>query len=175
MSTPTTVTRDELQLLVDQRSHGIKITESHWLTEFEIHHAQVPAYRTGRVFLAGDAAHVHSPAGGQGMNTGMQDSFNLGWKLAMAMDGDGGQRVLDSYHDERHPIAAKVIEFSDRLTRIGLVHGELATALRDHAVQLAVALAPIQDAVAAQTEEVTLSYRRSPIVLPAAHPHRHTV
>jgi len=85
------------------RSPSIRITGSHWLTGFEIHHAQVPAYRCGRVFLAGDAAHVHSPAGGQGMNTGMQDAFNLGWKLAMAVRGTGGQRLLDRRRPHRHP------------------------------------------------------------------------
>jgi 2-polyprenyl-6-methoxyphenol hydroxylase-like FAD-dependent oxidoreductase len=76
-------TQDALQRLVDQRAGRVlEITGSHWLTTFEIHHAQVPAYRHGRVFLAGDAAHVHSPAGGQGMNTGIQDAANIAWKLA---------------------------------------------------------------------------------------------
>ena len=77
---------------MDERAGGIRITESHWLTEFEIHHAQVPAYRYGRAFLAGDAAHVHSPAAGHGMNTGMQDAFNLAWKLALAAQGQGGEK-----------------------------------------------------------------------------------
>ena len=75
-------TQDELQAILDRRIGGIRLLRSHWLTSFEIHHARVPAYRWGRVFLAGDAAHIHSPAGGQGMNTGMQDAFNLAWKLA---------------------------------------------------------------------------------------------
>ena len=100
-------TLDALQRIVDQRAGGgIRITESHWLTNFEIHHAQVPAYRHGRVFLAGDAAHVHSPAGGQGMNTGIQDAANLAWKLASPVDGRGGDRLLDSFQAERHPVAA---------------------------------------------------------------------
>ena len=69
----------------------------------------MPAYRHGRVFLAGDAAHVHSPAGGQGMNTGMQDAFNLAWKLARPSAARAAQALLDSYQAERHPVAAKVI------------------------------------------------------------------
>lgn len=63
--------------MVDRKVGGVRLLRAHWLTTFEVHHAQVPSYRFGRAFLAGDAAHVHSPAGGQGMNTGMQDSFNL--------------------------------------------------------------------------------------------------
>ena len=62
----------------------------------------MPAYRHGRVFLAGDAAHVHSPAGGQGMNTGIQDAANIAWKLASTLDGRGGDRLLNSYQAERH-------------------------------------------------------------------------
>jgi 2-polyprenyl-6-methoxyphenol hydroxylase-like FAD-dependent oxidoreductase len=175
----TAVEQQELQRLVDERSEGIAILKSHWLTEFEIHHAQVPTYRVGRVFLAGDAAHVHSPAGGQGMNTGMQDAFNLGWKLSLAVQQPAGvgdvDRFLDSYHDERHPIAAKVIEFSNVLTKIGTVRGDLATAVRDHAVQLAAALGPVRQAIATQTEEVALAYRHSPIVLRSRHRHAATV
>ena len=161
--------QDELQRIVDARADGITIIQSHWLTEFEIHHAQVPAYRFGRVFLAGDAAHVHSPAGGQGMNTGMQDAFNLGWKLAMAVYGTCGQRLLDSYHAERHPVAAKVIEFTTRLTQVGTLRHELAVKLRNELVHAASGLAPIRHAIADQTEEVALSYRGSPVV--AGHRH----
>ena len=160
----------ELQQIVDARAGGIHITRSHWLTEFEIHHAQVPAYRTGRAFLAGDAAHVHSPAGGQGMNTGMQDAFNLGWKLAMTVHGTGGQRLLDSYQAERHRVAANVIEFSTRLTQIGTLRSELAIKLRNELVHAASGLAPIRHAIANELEEVALSYRGSPIV--TGH-HRH--
>jgi 2-polyprenyl-6-methoxyphenol hydroxylase-like FAD-dependent oxidoreductase len=162
-------TQAELQRIVDARADGIKITESHWLTEFEVRHAQVPAYRFGRVFLAGDAAHVHSPAGGQGMNTGMQDAFNLGWKLAMAVYGTGGQQLLDSYHAERHPVAAKVIEFTTRLTQVGTLRHELAIKLRNELVHAAVGLAPIRHAIADQTEEVALSYRGSPVVAGRHH------
>jgi 2-polyprenyl-6-methoxyphenol hydroxylase-like FAD-dependent oxidoreductase len=166
----TSPTQAELQQIVDARAGGIHIARSHWLTEFEIHHAQVPAYRIGRAFLAGDAAHVHSPAGGQGMNTGMQDAFNLGWKLAMTVHGTGGQRLLDSYQAERHPVAAKVIEFTTRLTHVGTLRSELAIKLRNELVHAVSGLAPIRNAIANQLEEVALSYRGSPIV--TGH-HRH--
>jgi FAD binding domain-containing protein len=89
------------------------------------------------VFLAGDAAHVHSPAGGQGMNTGMQDAFSLGWKLALAIRGAGGERLLDSYHAERHPVAAKVIEMTTLMTQVGTLHHELAVKLRNELMHAA--------------------------------------
>jgi 2-polyprenyl-6-methoxyphenol hydroxylase-like FAD-dependent oxidoreductase len=111
-------TQEELQAVLDERIGGIRLLRSHWLTSFEIHHARVPAYRWGRVFLAGDAAHIHSPAGGQGMNTGMQDAFNLSWKLAAVVSGQAGDTLLDSYEAERVPVADSVIAFTHRLTKV---------------------------------------------------------
>ena len=70
---------------------------------------QAAAYREGRVLLAGDAAHVHSPVGGQGLNTGVQDAVNLGWKLAQVVKGTSPESLLDTYHAERHPVAARVL------------------------------------------------------------------
>lgn len=70
---------------------------------------QAASYRKGRILLAGDAAHVHSPVGGQGLNTGMQDAVNLGWKLAQVVKGTSPEGLLDTYHVERHPIAARVL------------------------------------------------------------------
>jgi 2-polyprenyl-6-methoxyphenol hydroxylase-like FAD-dependent oxidoreductase len=156
---------ERLQAIVDRRANGMKLLSARWITEFEIHHAQVPAYRSGRVFLAGDAAHVHSPAGGQGMNTGMQDAFNLGWKLALAVRGvPGTDALLDSYHAERHPIAARVIRDSTLLTNVGTVHGKLKQKLRDSALRLGGGLAPVQHKLAAETSETDLGYRGSPAV-----------
>ena len=79
--------------------------------DFQIHrHArQASSYRDGRVLLAGDAAHVHHPIGGQGLNTGVQDAVNLGWKLALVVNGSAPDSLLDSYHCERHPVAARVL------------------------------------------------------------------
>jgi 2-polyprenyl-6-methoxyphenol hydroxylase-like FAD-dependent oxidoreductase len=158
------VTQGRLQKLVDERGGGIQITGSHWLSEFEIHHAQVPAYRHGRIFLAGDAAHVHSPAGGQGMNTGMQDAFNLAWKIAETIEGRGGERLLDSYDAERHPVAAQVIEFSTRLTNIATMDNSAVRWIRDRAAHAATGLAPVRHMLADWLEEITIGYRHSPVV-----------
>ena len=92
-----------------------------WMSRFHSDERQVPRYRVGRVFLAGDAAHVHSPAGGMGMNTGLQDAANLSWKLAAVVAGRGEDRLLDSYHDERHPVGRMVLRTSGGLIRAALL------------------------------------------------------
>jgi 2-polyprenyl-6-methoxyphenol hydroxylase-like FAD-dependent oxidoreductase len=89
--------------------------EPRWLSRFHSDERQVPQYRVGRVFLAGDAAHVHSPAGGQGMNTGIQDAANLGWKLAAVAAGWAGDGLLDTYQAERHPVGQQVLRASSAL------------------------------------------------------------
>ncbi len=165
-------TLSEAQDAVDRRASGIRLLRAHWLTVFEIHHAQVPRYRLGRAFLAGDAAHVHSPAGGQGMNTGMQDAFNLGWKLAAAVRGTAAPELLDSYHAERHPVAARVIEMTTRLTEIMTLDHETERVLRDYVIHIAAGLAPVRHEFAAQTEETNISYRGSPIVAAPGHYRR---
>ncbi len=156
-------TVDELQAMADARAGGIHVRSSHWTTTFDIHHAQVPRYRTGRVFLAGDAAHVHSPAGAQGMNTGMQDAFNLGWKLAAVVRGEAGDALLDSYHTERHPIAARVIKGTTRVTRLGTVSGRPQRAIRNAGLRVAMLLGPVRRALADQTEETSIRYSGSTI------------
>jgi hypothetical protein len=158
------VSIERFQRLVDQRAGGIRIVSAHWITAFEIHSAQVPSYRVGRAFLAGDAAHVHNPAGGQGMNTGMQDAFNLGWKLAAAIDGAAESVLLDSYTAERHPVAARVIAATTRLTRLGTLDNELQQRLRNRLIQVVMGLAPVRRTLAAQTEETDIDYRTSSIV-----------
>ncbi|GAA4993792.1 FAD-dependent monooxygenase [Kitasatospora paranensis] len=91
-----------------------------WSSVFRISHRLVDRYRSGRVFVAGDAAHIHPPTGAQGMNTGIQDAYNLGWKLALAVRGRAGDRLLDSYHAERHPIGEEVVGRTVRHARAGV-------------------------------------------------------
>lgn len=101
-----------------------------WLSRFGDATRQAERYRVGRVLLAGDAAHIHPPTGGQGLNLGVQDAFNLGWKLAAAVDGWAPQDLLDSYHTERHPVGAAVLENTRaQITLLGTDPG--ATALRE--------------------------------------------
>ena len=105
----------ELQRAADLATGGtVRLETPVWSTAFQIHHRQAGTYRAGPVFLAGDAAHIHSPAGAQGMNTGIQDAANLGWKLALVCRGVATERLLDTYDLERRPVGAFVLRFTDR-------------------------------------------------------------
>jgi 2-polyprenyl-6-methoxyphenol hydroxylase-like FAD-dependent oxidoreductase len=101
-----------------------------WTSRFHSDERQVPQYRSGRVFLAGDAAHVHSPAGGQGMNTGLQDAANLSWKLAAAVAGWAPTGLLDTYQQERHPVGRLVLRLSGGLLRVATTPPALLPAVR---------------------------------------------
>ncbi|MEU4328471.1 FAD-dependent monooxygenase [Nonomuraea dietziae] len=105
-----------LQQAVTERSgrNEIRITDPTWLSVWRYNLRMVEAYRVGRVFLAGDAAHVHSPFGGFGMNTGIQDAYNLGWKLALVLQGAAPDSLLDTYQTERLPVARAVLAESDK-------------------------------------------------------------
>jgi 2-polyprenyl-6-methoxyphenol hydroxylase-like FAD-dependent oxidoreductase len=109
--------------------------EARWSSRFLSERRQARHYRAGRVFLAGDAAHVHSPLGGQGMNTGIGDAANLGWKLAAAVHGRAPSWLLDSYEAERHPVAATVLKLTDAFNQLVLGGGRVVQALRTFAVR----------------------------------------
>ncbi|MFJ9391670.1 FAD-dependent monooxygenase [Nocardioides sp. NPDC101246] len=116
---------DYVQGLLDRRGgmkSPVKVTEVVWGSRFRVHHRVADAYRVGRVLIAGDAAHVHSPAGGQGMNTGLQDAVVLGDAL-VATIANGDEAALDGYAARRRPVAEEVIALSDRLTRFGIAQG----------------------------------------------------
>ncbi|HEY4003751.1 MAG TPA: FAD-dependent monooxygenase [Pseudonocardia sp.] len=128
------------QSIVDEvvnEPHGtrVRLRRASWLSRWRLNVRMVDQYRVGRVCLAGDAAHVHSPAGGQGMNTGIQDAANLGWKLAHVLAG-ADPALLDSYQAERLPVAAGVLGLSNRLT--GQAPGARASAERAESLQLGV-------------------------------------
>lgn len=115
-----------------QRVSGIelKIGRSPWLTRFADASRLAERYRNGRIFLAGDSAHIHFASAGQGLNTGIQDAMNLGWKLAAAVRGWGGEELLDSYHDERYPVGREVTVYPQ--VQMSLLHpAETAAPLRE--------------------------------------------
>ncbi|MGZ2484046.1 3-(3-hydroxy-phenyl)propionate hydroxylase [Rhizobium pisi] len=114
----------------DYGIHGLK-----WISRFTDMSRQAAAYRKGRMFLAGDAAHVHSPVGGQGLNTGVQDAVNLGWKLARVLKGCSPDALLDTYHAERHPVGARVLRTT--MAQVALQRADDRTeALRDIMIEL---------------------------------------
>lgn len=107
---------EELQAVVDGATGGaLRLRDPAWLAHFRLHHRQTARYRSGPVFLAGDAAHIHSPVGAQGMNTGIQDAWNLGWKLALVVGGHADARLLDSYEAERWPVGRALLQTTDRV------------------------------------------------------------
>ena len=114
------------------------ILESRWLTRYRLHSRGVPTYRKGRAFVAGDAAHIHSPAGGQGMNTGIQDAYNLGWKLALVARGVVPPAVLDTYHTERHRVGEVLLKSTDRMFSALAGGGRIGLAVRRFAPALAI-------------------------------------
>ena len=115
------ITRGELPLrdlqdVVDGATGAsVRLRDPVWLTHFRLHHRQAATYRRERIFLAGDAAHIHSPVGGQGMNTGIQDAWNLGWKLALVAAGRAGDGLLDTYQAERWPVGRNLLRYTDRV------------------------------------------------------------
>lgn len=93
----------------------IQLSQPRWVSAYRIHHRGATRYSEGRIFIAGDAAHIHSPAGGQGMNTGLQDAANLVWKLTLMLKGHPAPSLLETYHAERWPVGQKVLHFTDRM------------------------------------------------------------
>jgi 2-polyprenyl-6-methoxyphenol hydroxylase-like FAD-dependent oxidoreductase len=126
------LTLPELQAALREAMNiPVTLSDPVWTTRYQAHLRHVDRYRVGRGFLVGDAAHIHSPAGGQGMNTGLQDAANLAWKLALVLRAGADDALLDSYHDERHPVGVELLRFTDRLYRVAAdLHGWRAR-LRD--------------------------------------------
>ena len=118
----------EIARLALGRDYGMR--DARWMSRFHSDERQAPAYRVGRVFLAGDAAHVHTPAGGQGMNTGLQDAANLGWKLASVVNGHADSALLDTYQAERHPVGESVLRSSGGIMRLAMAKSPWALAFR---------------------------------------------
>ncbi|MFD7069901.1 FAD-dependent monooxygenase [Streptomyces sp. NPDC059913] len=142
--------------------------DARWVSRFHSDERQVPSYRTGRVFLAGDAAHVHSPAGGQGMNTGLQDAANLSWKLAAVLQGHttAPEALLDSYHAERHPVGTAVLRSSGALVRLAMARGPLQRSVRNVAAKTLSRCRPAADRTIGMVSGIAISYR-APL---GAHP-----
>ena len=127
--------QDVRERLVEVYGTDYGIHDPTWITRFTDVTRQAAAYRKGRVLLAGDAAHVHSPVGGQGLNIGVQDAVNLGWKLAQVVEGISPERLLDTYHDERHPVGARALRTT--MAQVALLRVDDRTdALRDSVSEL---------------------------------------
>jgi 2-polyprenyl-6-methoxyphenol hydroxylase-like FAD-dependent oxidoreductase len=115
-----------------QREAGANLSfkACHWFSTYRIYHRAAERFRDGRCFLLGDAAHIHSPAGAQGMNTGLQDAYNLAWKLALVVQGRAEAALLDTYEQERIPVAKRLLETTDRAFQLIVADGWLGALFR---------------------------------------------
>ena len=157
-------TLPEVQAMADKRTGGdVRVTDPVWLSNFRINERKVSNYAQGRIFLAGDAAHVHSPAGGQGMNTGMQDAFNLSWKLAMVIRNEALPALLDSYTPERSAVGDMVLRNASRLTDMATLTHPAAQAARNLALRFMLGFHAVQDRMANTMSEVGIAYANSPL------------
>jgi 2-polyprenyl-6-methoxyphenol hydroxylase-like FAD-dependent oxidoreductase len=170
-SAPASPTLDQVQAILDRRGPGGMVASNPiWLSGFRINERKVSDYRSGRVFVAGDAAHVHSPAGGQGMNTGMQDAFNLAWKLALVCRGEAAETLLDSYSAERSAVGDQVLKAAGRLTMVATMRNHTAQAVRNLFGRLLLGLATVRQAMVDTMTEISVGYDHSPLNGPGS-PH----
>ncbi len=164
---PGTPVEDPTLAWFAERLHGVAptgtfLSDVEWLARFKIHRRMVPRYREGRVFVAGDAAHIHSPIGGQGMNTGIMDAFNLGWKLADVAHG-APTALLDTFNTERHAVAASVLRLTDIATRRMASTGALSLSLRLLLLPLLFASRRVQTRLATAFSHLSVTYRSAAV------------
>ena len=143
-----------------------------WASAFRISRRQASQYRKGPVFLAGDAAHVHSPVGGQGMNTGIQDACNLGWKLALATKGQAAPGLLDTYFAERAPIAHDLLRNTDLATRAVLSQNDLMREVRRHVIPVLASSPRVRQRLMPVVGQLNVNYRGSFLAVDAGSARR---
>jgi 4,5-epoxidase len=157
----------EIQRLTSQRApRPVTVSDPTWLASFRCHRRSASAYRCGRVLLAGDAVHIHSPAGGQGLNTGILDAHNLAWKLALVVSGRVPDALLDSYGAERRPVAEDVLRLTHALVHYGTLSHPVKRMARDLVVPALARSAAVQRRAARRISQVYVRYPSGPPAVP---------
>lgn len=165
-SATTEVSMDEIVETLEKNHLGhLRARDPSWLAGFGIQHRRTVHIRMGRVFLCGDAAHVHSPAGGQGMNTGLGDAFNLGWKLASVIKGKAKEELLDSFEAERMPVIDGVMRMTDQVTKLITATDGPRVWIREWILPI-IAKMGFAAKMAMRLGQLSMGYPRSSIVLP---------
>jgi 2-polyprenyl-6-methoxyphenol hydroxylase-like FAD-dependent oxidoreductase len=164
---PEQPTMEDFRRGLEARGIEAKVSDPSWTVAFRIHHRHADRLRDRRVFIAGDAAHIHSPAGGQGMNTGIQDAFNLAWKLALVARGRGRPGLLDSYEAERLPVIRALLAGTDQATRgmetaVKFRH-PLTQALRNQVMSTVTSLGAVQSQAVQNLSMLGVGYADSPV------------
>lgn len=160
---PADPTLEQVQDVLNVRGPGgLKLRDPVWLSGFRIHERKVPRYYVNRIILAGDAAHIHSPAGGQGMNTGIQDAFNLGWKLGLIESGKGKTTaLLESYSQERSQVGEMVLSNAGRFTRMAILRNPILQWLRNRGIQFLMQFSFFQNLYKKTMTELSIHYPNS--------------
>lgn len=151
-------------ILAKRGPNGIRAHGLNWSSYFRVHHRHVASLQSGNVFLAGDAAHIHSPFGGQGMNTGLHDAWNLAWKLDLAVRGYAEPALLDSYSVERLPVIRRVIATTDLLTKAMGTSSKVAQALRNALIPIVTRLPSFRHTFVERLSQLGVAYGGSPII-----------
>ena len=158
---------DVVPSILKEAGTGLSFQGCSWFSTYRIHHRRAERFRDRRCFLLGDAAHIHSPVGAQGMNTGLQDAYNLAWKLALVLSGRAGAALLDSYEDERIPVAQRLLSTTDRAFSLAVSDGRLAGLFRTRILvkilALAMSLDGMRKLVFRTISQTGIRYRRSPL------------
>ncbi|MBX7057902.1 MAG: FAD-dependent monooxygenase [Leptospirales bacterium] len=159
----------EVEKLLQMRSlqPDLRVLQAHWISVYRIHHRRIASFQMGNCFFAGDAAHIHSPAGGQGMNTGIQDAWNLAWKLAFVLRGLARPQLLESYHAERFPAAEDLLRTTDALfsgaVRGGAVGAWLRLFVFPRAAALLSRIEALRRRVIWRLSQLAIHYRGGPL------------
>ena len=163
-SKDTAPSLDEIQKIYDQRSHiPARFYDLLWSSWFHINSRMVEQLRKGRVFFGGDAAHIHSPAGAQGMNTGIQDMINLSWKLAYVLNGKADPKLLDTYNDDRLPVIKDVLTKTEGLTDTIGSENSLFRSVFSYVAPWIVGKDAVQENSTERMSQLSLNYRKSPL------------
>jgi 2-polyprenyl-6-methoxyphenol hydroxylase-like FAD-dependent oxidoreductase len=145
----------------------VEVAKVNWFSTYHVHHRVTQHFRKGRAFLAGDAAHIHSPAGGQGMNTGIGDAINLAWKLAAVIGGRADDRLLDSYEAERIGFARRLVATTDRVFSFATADGRFADLMRTRVAPVlfpfAVSFERVREFMFRTVSQTMLNYRKGPL------------
>ena len=154
----------------------VNVQKVNWFSTYHVHHRVTEHFRKGRAFLLGDAAHIHSPAGGQGMNTGIGDAINLAWKLATVLAGHAPDKLLDSYEAERIGFARRLVATTDRVFSFATGEGRIADILRTRVAPVlfpkVMAFEAVREYIFRTVSQITLNYRNGPLsVGSASHVH----
>jgi 2-polyprenyl-6-methoxyphenol hydroxylase-like FAD-dependent oxidoreductase len=157
-------TPEDIQRLYDRTVHlPAQLYNLNWSSRFRINSRHMTTLRCGRVFFGGDSAHVHSPAGGQGMNAGIQDMINLSWKLAMVINGQARDELLDTYQSDRLPVIRQLVQMTERATRAFNSTNPLVHAAITRLAPIVLARSRVQAKAAPRLGQLTASYRNCPI------------